>query len=230
MTKEQAIEKLVDQINSDMAIFVGILAIVLAAFLYFQWRLSDKQIKKMKDETRQELEETYHFNEMRRDINGLNNNLKSIKKELDTLMDTVEKLKTSISNNEHDISKLGKLDNNLFNISEMKIDYDSIQNSMERAMIESEISSLIYSKDKEKSKELVNILKDKIVNIISSEKTNNIEKIEFLSKAYRQLKNSNNNEANKLGDILHENYSQFIMPGLSIGPVNTPDMGIDESK
>ena len=71
MTKEQAIEKLVDQINSDMAIFVGILAIVLAAFLYFQWRLSDKQIKKMKDETRQELEETYHFNEMRRDINGL---------------------------------------------------------------------------------------------------------------------------------------------------------------
>ncbi|WP_323059077.1 hypothetical protein, partial [Limosilactobacillus reuteri] len=152
MTKEQAIEKLVDQINSDMAIFVGILAIVLAAFLYFQWRLSDKQIKKMKDETRQELEETYHFNEMRRDINGLNNNLKSIKKELDTLMDTVEKLKTSISNNEHDISKLGKLDNNLFNTSEMKIDYDSIQNSMERAMIESEISSLIYSKDKEKSK------------------------------------------------------------------------------
>ena len=59
MTKEQALEKLIDQINNDMAIFVGILAIVLAAFLYFQWSLSEKKIKQLKSDIEQDLVEKY---------------------------------------------------------------------------------------------------------------------------------------------------------------------------
>lgn len=59
MTKEQALEKLIDQINSDMATFIGILAVVLAAFLYFQWSLSEKKIKQLKSDIEQDLVEKY---------------------------------------------------------------------------------------------------------------------------------------------------------------------------
>lgn len=59
MTKEEIIEKLIDQINSDMGIFVSILSILVAVFLYFQWSLSDKQIKQMKSDIRQKLIDDY---------------------------------------------------------------------------------------------------------------------------------------------------------------------------
>lgn len=42
-----------------MATFIGILAVVLAAFLYFQWSLSEKKIKQLKSDIEQDLVEKY---------------------------------------------------------------------------------------------------------------------------------------------------------------------------
>lgn len=47
MTNEQVIEKLIDQINNDMQIFIAVLSIVIAIAAFLQWRISDKQIQKM---------------------------------------------------------------------------------------------------------------------------------------------------------------------------------------
>ena len=47
MTNEQIIEKLIDQINNDMQIFIAVLSIVIAIAAFLQWRISDKQIHKM---------------------------------------------------------------------------------------------------------------------------------------------------------------------------------------
>lgn len=47
MTNEQIIEKLIDQINNDMQIFIAVLSIVIAIAAFLQWRISDKQIQKM---------------------------------------------------------------------------------------------------------------------------------------------------------------------------------------
>ena len=42
MTNEQIIEKLIDQINNDMQIFIAVLSIVIAIAAVLQWRISDK--------------------------------------------------------------------------------------------------------------------------------------------------------------------------------------------
>lgn len=47
MTNEQVIEKLIDQINNDMQIFIAVLGFVIAIAAVLQWRISDKQIQKM---------------------------------------------------------------------------------------------------------------------------------------------------------------------------------------
>lgn len=47
MTNEQIIEKLIDQINNDMQIFIAVLGFVIAIAAVLQWRISDKQIQKM---------------------------------------------------------------------------------------------------------------------------------------------------------------------------------------
>lgn len=64
MSKEQVIEKLIDQINSNMQIFLGILAV----FGLFQWRFSNSQIAKLKaeikNETRKEIAKEYKLDDL----------------------------------------------------------------------------------------------------------------------------------------------------------------------
>ncbi|MDE7049823.1 MAG: hypothetical protein K2O75_03000, partial [Lactobacillus sp.] len=68
MSNSDLFDKLYQEINRQNTFYfwiVGIVvsvAIAIAAFFgILQWRLSDKQIQKMKSETRQELEELYQF-------------------------------------------------------------------------------------------------------------------------------------------------------------------------
>lgn len=68
MSNEQVIEKLIDQINSNMQIFLGILALLLAIFGLFQWRFSNSQIAKLraeiKNETRKEIAKEYRLDDL----------------------------------------------------------------------------------------------------------------------------------------------------------------------
>lgn len=54
MTNEQVIEKLIDQINNNMQIFLGILGVLVAIFAFFQWRISQSQLKDLKEKAKVE--------------------------------------------------------------------------------------------------------------------------------------------------------------------------------
>lgn len=59
MTKEQAIELLIDQVHNNMNTFLTIIGMFLAAFVYFQWRLSNKQIENLKSKALQQVDNMY---------------------------------------------------------------------------------------------------------------------------------------------------------------------------
>lgn len=61
MTKEEIIEKLIEQINNNMQIFLGILGLLVAVFAYFQWRLSQSQLNRLKEEIEKQIKVKYHL-------------------------------------------------------------------------------------------------------------------------------------------------------------------------
>lgn len=91
MSNEQVIEKLIDQINSNMQIFLGILALLLAIFGLFQWRFSNSQIAKLraeiKNETRKEIAKEYGLDDLdklKRKVEGI------VKEEAEQLYNRIE--------------------------------------------------------------------------------------------------------------------------------------------
>lgn len=207
MTKEQALEKLIDQINNDMAVFVGILAIVLAAFLYFQWRLSDKQILKMKQETSQELERLYHFDQMQNTIDELSNKLSSAEQEVISLKRKVEKLRSATNDNKQSISSLLKTENEIKDIpNKINIDPTEINFSLEKTLLESDIISLMYTDSDNESKRLSNGIKDKIENLMRNEAINDFNKRIFLMDILNKLSGSDNEAIRALREYLHQKY------------------------
>ncbi|MGI1803614.1 hypothetical protein ACRPK0_08380 [Limosilactobacillus reuteri] len=78
MTNEQVIEKLIDQINNNMQIFLGILGFLVAIFAFFQWRISQSQLKNLKEKVKTEIAKEYH-------LNSLNTRLDNLKEKTDDL-------------------------------------------------------------------------------------------------------------------------------------------------
>ena len=74
MTKEEVIEKLIEQVNHNMDTFIGILGILLAVFLYFQWRLSQSQLSRLKEEIEKQIKIKYHLNKINK-IDQIDNTL-----------------------------------------------------------------------------------------------------------------------------------------------------------
>lgn len=74
MTKEEVIEKLIEQVNHNMDTFIGILGILLAVFLYFQWRLSQSQLNKLKEEIEKQIKVKYHLDKINK-IEQIDNTL-----------------------------------------------------------------------------------------------------------------------------------------------------------
>lgn len=207
MTKEQALEKLIDQINNDMEVFVGILAIVLAAFLYFQWRLSDKQILKMKQETSQELERLYHFDQMQNTIDELSNKLSSAEQEVISLKRKVEKLRSATNDNKQSISSLLKTENEIKDIpNKINIDPTEINFSLEKTLLESDIISLMYTDSDNESKRLSNGIKAKIENLMRNEAINDSNKRIFLMDIINKLSGSDKEAIRALREYLHQKY------------------------
>ncbi|KEQ20498.1 hypothetical protein HF82_00790 [Limosilactobacillus reuteri] len=74
MTKEEIIEKLIEQINNNMQIFLGILGLLVAVFAYFQWRLSQSQLNRLKEEIEKQIKIKYHLNKINK-IDQIDNTL-----------------------------------------------------------------------------------------------------------------------------------------------------------
>lgn len=74
MTKEEIIEKLIEQINNNMQIFLGILSLLVAVFAYFQWRLSQSQLSRLKEEIEKQIKIKYHLNKINK-IDQIDNTL-----------------------------------------------------------------------------------------------------------------------------------------------------------
>lgn len=60
MTKTEALEQTIQIIHQDMDWFIGIVSILIALFAFFQWKLSEKQIRKIKEETLREAKKEFH--------------------------------------------------------------------------------------------------------------------------------------------------------------------------
>ena len=108
MSKEQVIEKLIDQINGDMQIFLGILALLVAIFAFFQWRYSNGQIEKLRSGIEQDLIDKHKIsqissmvekeNSLEEKVYSLNEKmgeLKELEKEHQKLLDKVESLEST---------------------------------------------------------------------------------------------------------------------------------------
>ncbi|MCH9393182.1 hypothetical protein MM193_00520 [Limosilactobacillus reuteri] len=192
MTKEQALEKLIDQINNDMAIFVGILAIVLAAFLYFQWSLSEKKIKQLKSDIEQDLVEKYTVdrikdllddtNKITKRLNTIDNktknNLKNhkelekvvIKEETNRFFRLIERIDSQLNS-----LRTNKQNNTEFDYSEIS---NNIRLACENVLIDKGIKSIVIYQIYKKIKlfpQLPNSYKLRWESIISQEAKEELE-------------------------------------------------------
>ncbi|WP_124032012.1 hypothetical protein [Limosilactobacillus vaginalis] len=119
------IDKLYDEINRQNTFYFWIIGIVvtiavaIAAFFgVLQWRLSDKQIEKMKNDTIKEIVDRYNLNKLGDTIEKINNNSEAINNIKD-ILDAQKQLELR-----RGITALTELDNeidNLYSDDSMKV-------------------------------------------------------------------------------------------------------------
>lgn len=99
MTNEQVVEKLIEQINNNMQIFLGILGFLVAIFAFFQWRISQSQLKNLKEKAKteaiNEIAEKYKLDKLGGSYSKLQNlteQISELKKQNDTLSSSIKSL------------------------------------------------------------------------------------------------------------------------------------------
>lgn len=101
MTNEQVIEKLIDQINNNMQIFLGILGVLVAIFAFFQWRISQSQLKNLKEKAKAEaindIVEKYRLDNLKESYKKI----ESLEKQFSILESKNNKLRSSIESLEN---------------------------------------------------------------------------------------------------------------------------------
>lgn len=101
MTNEQVIEKLIDQINNNMQIFLGILGVLVAIFAFFQWRISQSQLKNLKEKAKAEaindIVEKYKLDNLKESYKKI----ESLEKQFSILESKNNKLRSSIESLEN---------------------------------------------------------------------------------------------------------------------------------
>lgn len=98
MTNEQVIKKLIDQINNNMQIFLGVL---VAIFAFFQWRISQSQLKNLKEKAKAEaindIVEKYRLDNLKESYKKI----ESLEKQFSILESKNNKLRSSIESLEN---------------------------------------------------------------------------------------------------------------------------------
>lgn len=202
MTKEQAIERLIEQVNHNMDTFIGILGIVLAAFLYFQWRLSEKQIQKMKDSTKQELEDKYHFQETINKVDEYRKSLEELKKKIKNLNHSIDDNKRELNAVVQDREK--ELADSIAADTKLNLKQEIANAQIEKMKIESQAMLLTTMNNSSDTKVLADAIREKIDKLMKDKKFKSISSP--LTTTYNILKKSNNKDAKGLADYLKDKY------------------------
>lgn len=85
MTKSDVIQRLLEELNNQNQIYIAIIGVVLVFFGVMQWRFSDKQIKKMKDDFKKDfkIEEINDLiDEIKNTLDKSRKNEQALKKEI----------------------------------------------------------------------------------------------------------------------------------------------------
>ena len=61
MSKEEMIQEIIEISAHNMDWFIGIVGLLLAFFTYFQWKLSQSQLDKLKKEVENQIKVKYHL-------------------------------------------------------------------------------------------------------------------------------------------------------------------------
>lgn len=210
MSDADLIGKLYDEINRQNSFYfwyisglMAILGIVLGFFGVLQWRLSEKQIQKMKDSTKQELEEKYHFQET---INKVDES----KKHLEELNKKIEKLSQGIDDNRKKLDtvirdKEKRIADSIAADAELNLNQKIMGAQIEKSKIESQATLLTMMDDNSAdAKTLANAMREKIDKLMKDKRFENISSP--LTTTYNILKKSNKKAANDLADYLKNKY------------------------
>ncbi|MCJ2382902.1 hypothetical protein HZI70_01995 [Lactiplantibacillus plantarum] len=85
MSKSDVVQRLLEELNNQNQIYIAIIALVLVFFGVMQWRFSDKQIKKMKDDFKKDfkIEEINDLiDEIKNTLDKSRKNEQALKKEI----------------------------------------------------------------------------------------------------------------------------------------------------
>lgn len=216
ITKSDLFDKMYQEINRQNTFYfwiIGIvitIAIAISAFIgVLQWRLSDKQIEKMKSETQQGLEDKYHFSNMQDKIDSLQEEIKSAKKQVDSLSQKIDELRTTVNDNKRDIESSLNNENYNLNGSRITIDPDVTHYSVQKFGLDSDVISMEYADSKEKSAQLSDRIKNRVEDMVKSNlnEKNSLDRQIYLGNVSDRLINSNNDEAHSLGEYLRQKYN-----------------------
>jgi uncharacterized protein YeeX (DUF496 family) len=166
------------------------------------WLTSFYNLPKMKEATKQELEEKYHFSQLKDTTDNFRREIQTINKELN-------ELKQNVNNDDNltirDLKQSQKVDSI---ISRMNNDFaqKTFDATVQKTNIELQALKLASLQESRESKKLASTLQGKI------DKLMNNKTFEFgyvfcpLSKVYKTLKSSNNKDATNLADYLNTKY------------------------
>lgn len=215
ITKSDLYNDLYQEINRQNTFYFWIVGIVvtvsiaIAAFIgILQWRLSDKQIQKMKESTKQELEEKFHFSETINKVNHFDDRLRTLENKLSDLETIANGNKQDIKDIKHD--QQDYFVDSIVSGVNSHLDNSNLNASMQKINLESKAFEIAYTTDKEKSRTAVNNLKTEIDNIMTSKIFEEGNMLTPLAGVYRSLNNSNNDDAIKLANYLKKKYPLAI--------------------
>lgn len=197
ITNSDLFDKMYQEINRQNTFYFWIIGIVvavsvaIAAFIgVLQWRLSDKQIQKMKDSTKQELEEKYHFRETINEVSRIDKSLEELGKKVD-------KLNQNMSDSNQ---KLNNADQGKINAQIQR----TLNAQLQKSEIESQATLLASMDESPDSKRLAAAIQRKIEKLKADGSFESM--IGSLSTTYNILNSSNNKSANSLAAYLKDKY------------------------
>lgn len=215
ITQSDLYNDLYQEINRQNTFYFWIIGIVvtvsiaIAAFIgILQWRLSDKQIQKMKESTKQELEERFHFSETINKLNYFDDRLKAIENKLNDLETIANRNEQDIKDVKHD--QQGSFVDSIVNGVNSRLDSSSLNASIQKINLESKAFEIANITDKDKSKAAVSNFKTEIDNLMASKTFEEGNVLNPLTGVYRSLINSSNDDATNLANYLKKKYPSAI--------------------
>lgn len=186
LAKINGTEQLINLVNDQSNKYITIIGLVLAIFAFFQWRFSDKQLKNVKSEVKEELRKEYSLNDLNSRFTNIEKEVSNIEKNLvNDVIDNMTNLTVMIFNKLDLLimvnNSLGKnstmndIINNLESLRLLKIknslkisNFYSIKKEMEKRTVDDQTDE----NDKKSINSLINIVNSMITELETKDKYN----------------------------------------------------------